>query len=171
MGEWFIGEIRLFPYVRVPGGWHICDGSELPVAGNVVLASLLGNSYGGNGTTTFNLPDLRGRVPAGVGEDIPNIGMSFGEESVKLSVETMPSHTHIVNAITSEGTQTLPLAGLPATMASDAPAIYGPPTSSTGALNSDTITSCGDGVAHENRQPTIALQYCIALEGQYPPQS
>ncbi|MBN2752089.1 MAG: phage tail protein [Rhodospirillaceae bacterium] len=171
MSDYFLGEIRLFPYNRVPKGWHVCDGTIIPVKDHQALASLLGNFYGGDGRTTFALPDLRGRVPTGISEAFPRVGIKFGVESVPLTTETIPPHSHTVNAISREGNQTVPLAAYPATVTGDTPpAIYGGGTEpETIPLALSTVEPTGNGQGHENRQPTIVLQHCISMIGIYPP--
>jgi len=178
MGEWFLGEIRLFPYERIPTGWRLCDGTILPTYDedhneNAALFSLIGNEFGGDANErTFALPDLRGRVPIGLSADRPAAGIAIGSETVALSVDEMPSHQHYVTAVITPGTQAAPTGALPAqvanTAAFGAPAIYGFPPDNPIALSPNTIDPAGGGEGHENRQPTMALVYCIATSGLYP---
>jgi len=181
MSDNWLSEIRLFPYGRIPSGWHLCDGSILTITSNVALFSLLGNRYGGDGTTNFALPDLRGRVPLHYNPNDPLLnqtGKTGGAESVALTVDQIPSHNHIVSAFAANGAIPLPLNGFPSSVAPNAtagtppaPAIYGAMPTGTGTttpLNSTTVQSDGGGQAHENRQPTMALNWCICVSGYYP---
>ena len=170
MSEPFIGEIRLFPYTFAPRGWAFCHGQVLSIAQNTALFALIGTTYGGNGTVTFALPDLRGRVPvsAGQGPGQYFLGETGGAEQVSLGVAQMPSHGHrmAVNATSS---------------AADSPDdrfLGRTPRESTYAatsdgrrLNSGAITRSGSGQPHENRPPHLVLNYCIALQGIFPSQS
>lgn len=180
----FIGEIRLFSYTStIPAGWHICDGTILPINQYQALYSLLGTQFGGNGTTTFALPDLRGRVPVEYSNTATNptylVGATGGSESVVLTTATIPAHTHQFVAANNPGTTPNPAgeligapsqpktpAGLP-----QAPNIYlnSPTPASLVGLNAFSITPQGGGQAHENRQPFQVLQYAIAMTGVYPP--
>ena len=172
MSEPFIGEIRLFPYTFAPRGWAFCHGQVLPIAQHTALFALLGTTYGGNGTVTFALPDLRGRVPVSAGQG-PGLGEYFlgetgGAEQVALRVAQLPAHAHrmAVNATSS---------------AADSPDdrfLGRTPRESTYAATSDgrrlnpgAITRSGGGQPHENRPPHLVLNYCIALEGIFPAQS
>jgi microcystin-dependent protein len=179
MGEWFLGEIRLFPYTRIPTGWRICDGTILTIGNknnneNAALFSLIGNQFGGEAKDeTFALPDLRGRVPIGLPETSPTVGIKIGSEAVTLSVDEMPTHSHEVIAVGTPGTQAAPTGAFPAQVASTAalhaPAIYGSSDADLTLLSPDTIDPAGGSEGHENRQPTMALVYCIATSGLYPP--
>jgi len=173
MSEGFLGEIRLFPYNRVPRGWHVCDGTTLAIAQYAALFALLSNRYGGDGTKTFCLPDLRGRVPVHLDYDDITCGQNgaaFGQESVTLTAATMPPHAHTVTAVGTDGDKTVPLSAVPAAVAGGGAAIYGayPGKNSQVALSATTIASGGGGKAHENRQPTMAMQYCIVTAGIFP---
>lgn len=186
MGDWYYGEIRLFPYNQTPKGWLDCDGSVLPVNQYQILFALFGNSYGGDGKTTFALPDLRGRVPVGFTPvnypdritNIPNCGSQGGSETVSLTVTQMPLHSHsfgvnpnnvstalaLANSVPSTSTKP---ANAPGT-APAAPNLYGSP-GSLQPMNPASVASAGAGAGHENRQPYLALRYCIAVSGIFPP--
>lgn len=188
MGEWYYGEIRLFPYNQTPDGWLDCDGSILPVAMYQALFSLIGNSYGGDGKTTFGLPDLRGRVPVGFSAQdfpdrvtgIPYCGAQGGTETVSLSETQMPLHTHMFGVNPSNVSAALAVANsVPSTStkptsapasAPAAPNLYAPP-GQLQPMNPASIAPTGAGAPHENRQPYLALRYCIAISGVYPPHS
>src|ERR1700761_4642780 len=105
--EPYIGEIRLLPYTFAPSGWHDCDGSLLPISTNQALFSLIGTTYGGNGTSTFALPDLRGRLPVHMGGDF-TIGQIAGTETVTLLSPQMPMHSHPLHATNVNANATAP---------------------------------------------------------------
>ena len=188
MGDWFIGEVRLFPYTKAPDGWMECDGRMLPIRSYQALASLLGISYGGDGQTTFALPDLRGRVPVGAGTmpDATRIatgtlvcGKVGGTETVALATSEMPLHSHgfgvnPTNATSPAIANSIPSTVVKPTTASAAagtpPTVYGPPSTLQG-LNAASVSSVGSGTGHENRQPFLPLRYCIATQGLYPPRN
>lgn len=181
MSDYFLGEIRLFPYNRIPADWHICDGSILQVQGNQALYSLIGNAFGGTGPTTFALPDLRGRTMISLGGTNQNVytqvGQSGGSETTTLTLAQLPAHTHTMMAATTPATvaqarnayyaaptapPTLPNPPAP-------PTVYGSASTTLTALNPNAMTTLGGGQPHENRQPYMALVACIATVGIYPP--
>lgn len=168
----YLGEIMLVAWNFAPVGWAFCNGQLLAIAQNQALFSLLGTQYGGNGTTTFALPDLRGRVPMhfGQGPGLSNhvIGEMSGFESVTLLATQMPAHTHPAIADANLGTSSSPAGTLPAREPSGTP-IYG---AGTGAvMASSAIGSAGGSQPHTNMQPYLALNYVIALVGVYPARS
>ena len=160
MSEPYIGEIRLFGLGFVPRGWAACDGQILAISTNQVLYSILGTTYGGDGRTTFALPDLRGRVPIGVSAPYTQ-GQAGGEETHALTVAEMPSHSHTVTA--SSGRADKPVinnnfwAGT--TSYSDSPDT---------TMSSNAIATAGARAPHNNMQPYLSLTYCIAIQGEYP---
>lgn len=164
----FLGEIMLVPYNFAPRGWAFCQGQILPIAQNTALFSLLGTTYGGNGTTTFALPDLRGRcaVSSGQGPGLSpySLGEVTGTESVTLTTTQIPLHSHIVNAVDDDATSSLPDGHSLATIT---PAGYSSATPNT-TMDPRMIQSAGGNQPHENLQPLLALNYCIALQGIYP---
>lgn len=172
MSDQFIGEIRWFTYTRgAPSGWQPCDGTLLSIAENDVLFALLGTAYGGNGQTTFGVPDLRGRIPlhqgTGKGLSPRAIGALGGVEGVTLATGQLGGHTHLIEASTSAATNTSPagnvLAALPA-----GDALYTSSTSGAVATNLACIGNTGAGLPHENCAPTLALLPCIATAGVFP---
>lgn len=182
--EPFLGEIKLYPYSRIPTGWHICDGSILQVAQYQALYSLLQNTYGGTAPTTFALPDLRGRTAMHCVSGNPvtkpgGQGYAAGEETVTLTLAQTPVHTHAFNATNSSGTaiaimNNFPAAPIPpANPPANAPQglLYGLPQqqSQVVTIATQSIAEQGGGQPHTNLQPYLALVYCIAVQGIYPP--
>ena len=176
MSEPFVGEIRLVPYSTIiPSGWMACNGQSLQVNQNQALYSLIGNFYGGSTPLTFNLPDLRGRVPAGFGAtalapSLGAMGAVGGTETVALTPATMPAHTHALNAVTSASNEQLPAGDMIASGATASQLLFAPPTNLV-PLNPATISNQGGGVPHNNMQPFLVLQYIIATQGLYPQRS
>ncbi|WP_066584559.1 phage tail protein [Sphingomonas pruni] len=176
MSSPFLAEIRTFSFNYAPKGWAMCNGQLLPIAQNQALFSLLGTTYGGNGTTIFGLPDLRSRTPIhrGQGPGLPNVvlGQVGGEENHTLTLTELPAHTHPFTASTSAATRRPVAGGIFAddvdTQAVDYFATYNAPNSSYVNLNPLSMTNAGGGQAHNNMQPYLVLTTCIALQGIYP---
>ncbi|PRA97207.1 phage tail protein [Chryseobacterium sp. MYb7] len=172
--EPFLGQIAFVPYNFVPKNWASCDGQLLSIAQNTALFSLLGTTYGGNGTTTFALPDMRGRVlvhngQAPGGPTTYTMGQTGGTESVTLLVTQMPAHSHTVNAVTTEGNQNSPTNSLPAdTKVLDKE--YSDAAANT-TMKSTMINNTGGSQPHENRPPFITLKCIISLVGVFPSQN
>ncbi len=162
MAEPFLGEIRLMSFVFAPRGWAQCNGQLLPINQNQALFALLGNSYGGNGQTTFALPDLRGRVAVGSGVGY-SVGQTGGAAAVTLSTSQMPAHTHTLRAEPARGSVHAP-AGRRLAATSNGWA----DTAAVTTLSPQTVGAVGGSQAHENRQPFGVLNYCIALTGIFP---
>src|SRR4030095_2456974 len=164
--EPFLGEIRLFPYNFAPKGWMYCDGSRLAISANTALFSLLGTTYGGNGVSNFAVPDLRGRVAVsqGQGPGLTNysLGEQDGVETVTVIGQQIPPHNHTVNASSqaSDGSRG------PTGHFLNADDSYN--NTADVQMNAGMVTGGPPGAPHENRQPLLALAYCIATEGIYP---
>lgn len=171
MSEPFLGMIILVPYNFAPRGWAFCAGQILPIAQNTALFSLLGTTFGGNGQTTFALPDLRGRVPMGVGQgpglDNYVLGEVLGTEEITLNINQMPVHGHPASAkaIDDDGTSASPAGKSLASIANG----YAPGNPSA-VMNAAMVQvgNAGGSQPHDNMQPCLGLNYCIALEGIYP---
>ncbi|MFV0566642.1 MAG: phage tail protein [Flavobacteriaceae bacterium] len=166
----YIGEIRMFAGNFAPNGWALCNGQLLSINQNQALFSLLGTTYGGNGQTTFALPDLQGRVPvhAGSGPGLTTrvLGEKSGTETNTLSINQMPSHSHTVNAVVEDGTQAVPTNNLPAgTKALDKE--YSNAAANT-TMKSNMISNTGGGQPVNNMQPYQTVNFIIALQGIYP---
>jgi microcystin-dependent protein len=164
-----LGEILLVPYTFSPLGFAECNGQLLPISQNTALFSLLGTTYGGDGRTTFALPDLRDRVPVGVGQG-PGLsayveGQTGGEANHALTIAEMPSHTH---ALFGDGTGTISAhpQGMAFSNSTDGALIYAGSSATTAAPNA--IGTTGGGAAHNNLQPYLGLKYIIALQGVFP---
>lgn len=170
----FIGEIRMFAGNFAPTGWAFCDGQLLPLSGNTVLFSLLGTMYGGNGSSNFALPDLRGRVPIGGGHgqglSLHYYGESGGEATIVLLESEIPAHSHVYHVSTGLATSATPGEGLmPATVQPINRKefyIYNNSSSIGGGVATAVI---GGGSAHDNMQPYVAVSYIICLQGIFPP--
>lgn len=181
--ESYIGEIRAFAGNYAPQDWAMCDGSIINIVGNEALFSLLGTTYGGNGTTTFGLPDLRGRLMVNRGQLLSNpqghnyiLGEKNGAETVTLIGSNLPAHIHALNASTQDATTNVPdnniLAapidsGTGFTVEMYLPANTANTTSVT--LGTDTLSPApGGGLAHDNLMPYLCVSYIICMVGIYP---
>jgi len=165
MAEPFIGEIRCFSFNFAPEGWAPCDGGLLSIAQNQALYSLLGTTYGGNGTTTFALPDLRGRAPVHQGNGVI-LGQSAGEEVHTLTINEMPAHTHTISANSDGATSKIATGNVWGNNGTNS---YS--TQSNGSMSSYALSTAGGSQAHPNMQPYNVANYCIALVGYYPPRN
>ncbi|MCA9733418.1 MAG: phage tail protein [Deferribacteres bacterium] len=162
MSEPFLAEIRMVGFAFAPKGWAFCDGQVLPINQNQSLYSLLGTTYGGDGRTTFALPDLRGRTPLHPGNGI-NEGTKGGEENHSLGVNEIPAHQHILQADTGPASRPNPNSAV----LSSANNVYHDPGNLT-ALHSASVGAVGLNQAHNNMQPFLAVNFCIALQGLFP---
>ncbi|HMN39839.1 MAG TPA: tail fiber protein [Phycisphaerales bacterium] len=170
--EPFLGQVKCFAFAFAPRGWAQCAGQLLPINQNQALFSLLGTTYGGNGTSNFALPDLRGRAPihAGTGPGLTarTLGAAIGEASHALSAAEIPAHTHTVSATTLEGDSATPAGAFP-TKSGAGDARFGTPgQAGAGAMHAGAIASAGSSQAHQNMMPSLCMNYCIALQGIYP---
>ena len=194
MSDPFIAEIRLFPFNFPPKGWAFCAGQLMSISQNTALFSLLGTTYGGDGKSNFALPNLQGRVPIGFGQgsglSLRYLGEVGGADMVSLDATTMSQHTHTIsvaltaNARNAAGNQQSPVGNVPAIEAAGVTATYssaGPNADmranaitvggTATALNAGGAGQTGAANPHENRQAYLALNYCIALQGVYPPRA
>ncbi|GAB4308503.1 MAG: tail fiber protein [Phototrophicales bacterium] len=169
MSEPFIAEIRMFAGNFAPRGWAFCDGQLLAVSQNDALFSLLGTIYGGDGRTTFGLPDLRGRIPIhagqGTGLSPRRLGQKGGEETVTLTVNQLPPHNHTIHAANSGNAQSSPVGNLPGT---DRVVMYFNSADRPATLAANTIESTGNSQPHSNLMPFLCINFIISLFGIYP---
>jgi microcystin-dependent protein len=166
MADPFVAEIRIVAFTFAPTGWAFCNGQLMPISQNTALFSLLGTTYGGNGQSTFALPDLRGRSPMhpgqGQGLSSRSLGQSGGQADVTLAPSQIPAHNHgPLYVHDSPGTSGTPSSGK--SLAQSSKNIYGP------ATNLVAMGDTAGGESHENRQPFLGLNFIIALQGVFPP--
>lgn len=172
MSDPFVAEIRIFPFNFAPKGWAFCNGQLMPISQNTALFSLLGTYYGGDGKTTFALPDLQGRAPThqgqGPGLSDYSLGQSGGEENVTLIQTEIPSHNHQASGAAGSG-PTSPANNTWGAGAGRTP----PPTYADGSPNVTmsplSVAIAGGSQPHNSMQPYLALNFCIAMQGVYPP--
>ena len=169
MSSPYIGEIRLFAGNFAPMGWALCDGLVLPISENEALFNLIGTTYGGDGISTFALPDLRSRVPVHQGTGInlsPRVlGSGGGVEQVTLTAQTMPAHRHAMAATTTNAVSRSPVGAVLAS--SSTTQFYGAGDDTT-AMAAGVVTAVGGNQPHNNVAPVLAVNFIIALEGIYP---
>lgn len=171
MADQFMAEIRIFPFNFAPKGWAWCDGQILPLSQNTALFSLLGTTYGGDGKSTFALPDLQGRAPMhpgqGPGLSLHDLGETGGTETVTLLESEIPSHAHTVGTSTEPAQLRAPgsarVLGVP-----EEDRLYGPPTDLVWAAP-EAVAPAGGDQPHNNMQPYLTFYFCIALQGVFPP--
>lgn len=169
MSEPFVGEIRMFAGNFAPRGWAFCDGQLLAVSQNDALFSLLGTIYGGDGRTTFGLPDCRGRIPihagSGPGLSARRLGAKGGAENETLTVNQLPSHGHSMQASTNFAVASL---GTDKVLGQSASLLYLREGSPTSNMSSKAISNVGGSRSHTNLQPFLCINFIIALFGIYP---
>jgi len=172
MSNPFVAEIRIFPFNFPPKGWAFCNGQILPLAQNTALFSLLGTTYGGNGISNFALPNMQGSTPMhpgqGPGLSLHDLGESGGTDSVALLLSEIPAHTHTANCNSGMGDQYAPPKNFWAT---DAGGNKEYASSSNMVMASDAVSPTGGSQPHNNLQPYLVLNFCIALQGVYPPRT
>lgn len=174
MSEPFIGEIRIFPYNFAPRNWAFCDGQLLSIAQNTALFALLGTTYGGDGRTTFGLPNLQGRaaVHAGRGPGLSDrrLGATGGSPTVQLTQQQLPSHQHTAQCSSQVGDAANPQNKVIAAMPRGRPGAYST-TAPDVAMNPQALALSGGGQSHNNLPPYLVLNFCIALFGLFPPRN
>lgn len=172
MSEPFVGEIRMFAGNFAPRGWAFCDGQLLAVSQNDALFSLLGTIYGGDGRTTFGLPDMRGRLPlhAGTGPGLTQrrLGQKGGAENVTITVNTLPAHRHAVSASTEAGDAATPTNNVLARVTAGNPYFTPVDGVPTVQMASNAVSATGGSRSHDNLMPALCVHFIIALFGIYP---
>ena len=175
MADPFVAEIRIFPFTFAPKGWAFCNGQLLPLSQNTALFSLLGTTYGGDGKSTFALPNLQGSAPMhpgqGPGLSLHDLGETGGSETVTLLESEMPAHSHAYNVSQADGTERIPkaqefAAGIGGVVAY-VPAQGAPLTQ----MSPSALTPAGSSLPHNNMMPYLTFNFCIALQGVFPPRS
>lgn len=168
MSDPFVAEIRIFGFNFAPKGWAFCNGQLMPISQNTALFSLLGTYYGGDGKSTFALPDMQGNSPMfwGQGPGLTDrfLGEIGGSETVTLLQSEIPNHVHTINTLTDSGIQSSPAGALSAR----AP-LYSTGQASAVAMSFNALSMAGGSQPHNNMQPYLTLNFCIALQGIFPP--
>lgn len=171
MSSPFVAEIRIFPFSFAPKGWAFCNGQLLPLSQNTALFSLLGTSYGGNGTSNFALPNLQGSIAIGAGQGAGlsdyAVGESGGSATTTLIATNLPPHRHNAMAVAAAGNQTSPANRAIAQGSSRSALMYKPAPQTTGAMQQ--LSPEGGNLPHDNMMPYLTLSFCIALQGIFPP--
>lgn len=170
----YLGEIRLFAGNYAPVDWALCNGALIAISQNTPLFTLLGSIYGGDGRTTFGIPDLRSRVPIGMGSGTGltarALGSMGGSETMTLTTADMPAHSHILYASTDAATVEDPTNAIPATVATGTQFLTQSTTVNPVTMASTMVSSTVGNQAHPNIMPSMALNYIIALQGLFPTQ-
>ena len=171
MSDQFVAEIRIFPFNFPPTGWAFCDGQLMPISQNTALFSLLGTTYGGDGKSTFALPNMQGNAPMqpgqGQGLSLRDLGEMSGSESITLLVSEMPLHSHSYLGSNEDSTQgSLTQSVVNAKVVGGA--LYQSNLAGLAPMNFGALTPAGGGLPHNNMQPYLTLNFCIALQGIFP---
>jgi microcystin-dependent protein len=170
----FVAEIRIFPFNFAPKGWAFCDGQLLPISQNTALFSLLGTTYGGDGQSTFALPDMQGNAPMhpgqGPGLSLHDLGETGGSDTVTLLESEMPAHTHALMAAPNISLVKLPGPNVAMARSRNGNA-YQDTQGNLIAMNANAIGPTGGGQPHNNMQPYLTLNFNIALQGVFPPRT
>lgn len=170
MADQFVAEIRIMGCNFAPTGWAACDGQVLPISQNTALFSLLGTQYGGDGRSTFALPNLQGSFGIGIGQGpgltLRQVGETGGTAKVTLQTTEIPAHSHLLISTASSSSGS-PSDKMPAPTGNGASAYRIP--GATAAMAPDALLSTGGTQPHENRQPYLGMMFCIALQGIFPP--
>ena len=168
MADPFVAEIRIFPFNFAPKGWAWCNGQLLPLSQNTALFSLLGTTYGGDGKSTFALPDLEGRAPMhpgqGPGLSLHDLGETGGSETVTLLESEIPAHSHQARGSTDDDDATIPVGNAYGQLT----VAYAPGASATAAMSPEALAPAGGDQPHNNMMPYLTFYFNIALQGVFP---
>jgi microcystin-dependent protein len=171
MSDPFVAEIRIFPFNFAPTGWAFCDGQLLPISQNTALFSLLGTVYGGDGKSTFALPDLQGSAPMqpgqGQGLSLRDLGEIGGTESVTLLQSEIPFHTHVMNVSIDDADVRIPASNRALAKSANGN-IYTTTTPANAIMAPQALSPAGGSLPHNNMQPYLTLNFCIAMQGVFP---
>jgi len=175
MSDQFVAEIRIFPFNFPPTGWAFCNGQLMPISQNTALFSLLGTTYGGDGMSTFALPDLQGSVPMqpgqGPGLSLRDLGERSGSETVTLLESEMPTHVHGLMASVEDGTQGTLTNGITLATSVGGTLYHSNTATNLTTMHPQTAAVTGGDQPHNNLMPYLTLNFCIALQGVYPPRT
>jgi microcystin-dependent protein len=175
MPEPYVGEIRMFGGSFAPAGWAFCNGALMPISENETLFNLIGTTYGGDGQETFAVPDLQGRAPMHMGTGSDGITYQIGEkggvESVTLTVQQIPSHTHAPQASSAAGNTPSPADAIWSAAGTGEQLYNDPPNPPTGAMRTNLISAAGGSQPHENMGPFLVITFIISLFGVFPSQT
>ena len=173
MSSPFVAEIRIFPFNFAPRGWAFCDGQILPISQNTALFSLLGTTYGGNGQSTFALPDMQGNAPMhpgqGPGLSLHDLGETGGSDTVTLLESEIPTHSHTMVAFTANGNRLTPGGNSISRETGATTYLTNSPAPPLVNMADNAIAPAGGNLPHNNMQPYLTLSFCIALQGIFPP--
>jgi microcystin-dependent protein len=168
MSDQFLAEIRIFPFNFPPTGWAFCDGQIMPISQNTALFALLGTTYGGDGKSTFALPNMQGNAPMqpgqGQGLSLRDLGEMSGVESITLLQSEIPLHTHVARGTTDDDDSTLIVGNSYGNLS----VVYAPGNSALSMFALQSLSLAGGGLPHNNMQPYLTLNFCIALQGIFP---
>jgi microcystin-dependent protein len=172
MSDQFVAEIRIFPFYFAPTGWAFCDGQLMPISQNTALFSLLGTTYGGDGKSTFALPDLQGSAPMqpgqGQGLSLRDLGEMSGVEMITLLVSEIPLHTHTITTMSDPGTFQVGAPNRVLARSANATAYQTNTSANLQPMAFQSLALAGGGLPHNNMQPYLTLNFCIALQGIFP---
>ncbi len=179
MSDPFVAEIRIFPFNFAPTGWAMCNGQLLPISQNTALFSLLGTTYGGDGKSTFALPNLQDSAAMHTGGNQPGPGLSTrdlgeiaGEQFITLLLSEIPLHSHTFGgAVAANGNSQTPQGNIWGQAQFNRAALQAYGTPATGAVNPNAMPAVGGDLPHNNMHPFLTLNFCIALQGIFPPRS
>ena len=175
MSDQFVAEIRIFPFNFAPKGWAFCDGQLLPISQNTALFSLLGTTYGGDGKSTFALPDMQGNTPMqqgqGPGLSLRDLGELGGEQAVTLLQTEMPAHSHTAQGSSTVANLLTPVNNAWASGQKGFGTFYTPSSAQNVQMSPFATSIAGGNLPHNNMMPYLTLNFCIALQGIFPPRS